>query len=246
MSGGSLAVKKNVIAGALCAWLGFFACSVGIAEASSRKCTRLADDSPKRLLEGRKLLEDGEPQRAITECLQPLIDAFEKAHQGSAKRLYSAQNQGQMFIYLALPLDEGQQGAEVVSGAWADAYLMKAYALTELKKISDAQAALETAVRLSPLNSKYQSELAYTYQVQKDCDKSIETYRQAASVAELGSSEETQKEDLARAWRGEGYCLVEQGKLDEAEALYRKCLDADPKDRKAQGELQYVESLRKK
>jgi Tfp pilus assembly protein PilF len=96
------------------------------------------------------------------------------------------------------------------------------------------------------MSSQYQSELAYTYQVQKDCDRSIETYRQAASVAELGSSEETKSDDLARAWRGEGYCLVEQGKLDEAEALYRQCLDANPNDRKAQGELQYVESLRKK
>jgi tetratricopeptide (TPR) repeat protein len=74
----------------------------------------------------------------------------------------------------------------------------------------------------------------------------VETYRQAASVVELGSSKETRKEDLARAWRGEGYCLVEQGKLDEAEALYRKCLDADPDDRKAQRELQYVQGLRKK
>jgi tetratricopeptide (TPR) repeat protein len=229
----------------LCGWLAILACSPGTAAASAGKCRGISDDAHKRLVKARELLEAGEPQRAITECLQPVIDGFEKAHQGSGKRLYSAQNQMQVLIYVALPADKGQ-AVEVVGGEWADAYLMKAYALTELKKISEAQAALEAAVRLSPLNSQYQSELAYTYQVQKNCDKSIETYREAASVAELGSSEQTKSEDLGRAWRGEGYCLVEQGKLDEAEALYRKCLDANPNDRKAQGELQYVRSLRKK
>jgi tetratricopeptide (TPR) repeat protein len=229
----------------LCGWLSVLACSPGEAVASSGKCRGIAEDAHKRLVEGRRLLEAGESQRAITECLQPVIDAFEKARQGSEKRFYSAQNQMQAIIYLALPVDKGQ-AVEVTSGDWADAYLMKAYALTELKRIPEAQVALEAAVRLSPLNSQYQSELAYTYQAQKDCDRSIETYRQAASAAELGSSEQTKSGDLARAWRGEGYCLVEQGKLDEAEALYRRCLDANPNDRKAQGELQYLQSLRKK
>jgi tetratricopeptide (TPR) repeat protein len=238
-------MKKSTITMVLCGWLAMFACAPGNAAASSGKCRGIADDGHERMAEGRKLIDAGEPQRAITECLQPVIDAFEKARQGSQKRFYSAQNQVQAIIYVALPADKGQT-VEVVSGDWADAYLMKAYALTELRKISEAQAALEAAVRLSPLNSQYQSELAYTYQVQKDCERSIETYRQAASVAELGSSEQTKSEDLARAWRGEGYCLVEQGQLDQAEALYRRCLTANPNDRKAQGELQYVEGLRKK
>ena len=238
-------MKKSIITIVLCGWLGMLACSPGIAAGASGKCRGIADDAHKRLVEGRRLLDAGEPQRAITECLQPVIDTFEKAHQGKERRFYSAQNQVQTIIYVALPVDKGHT-VEVVSGDWADAYLMKAYALTELKKVSEAQAALEAAVRLSPLNSQYQSELAYTYQVQKDCDKSIETYRQAASVAELGSSEETKSEDLARAWRGEGYCLVERGKLDEAETLYRRCLATNPNDSKARGELQYVEGLRKK
>lgn len=238
-------MRSNVTWVALCFCLAAFACDIGIASAAAAKCSKLADDAPQRLAEGRKLLQAGEPQRAITECLQPLIDSFEKAHQDSAKRFYSAQNQVQVFVYAAIPVDKGQP-VEVLTGEWADAYLMKAYALTELKRTSEAQQALKSAVRLSPLNSQYQSELAYTYQVQRDCDKSIETYRQAASVVELGSSEETRQEDLARAWRGEGYCLVEQGKLDDAEALYRKCLAVNPNDGKAQRELLYVESLRKK
>ena len=71
-----------------------------------------------------------------------------------------------------------------------------------------------------------------------------ESYRQAASVAELGSDEAKKSEDLSRAWRGEGFCLTEQGKLDEAETLYKRCLEANPNDTKAKVELQYIERLR--
>jgi Flp pilus assembly protein TadD len=123
---------------------------------------------------------------------------------------------------------------------------MKAYALTELNRVNDAQAALGSAIALSPLNSQFISELAYTYQAQKNCEKSIATYVQASSAAELGSDDTTKTIDLTRAWRGQGYCLVEQGKLDEAEAMYKKCLALDPKDNKARGELEYIKGLRKK
>jgi tetratricopeptide (TPR) repeat protein len=196
------------------------------------------------LIEGRKVLRQGNPQRAMADYFDPVIAHFETIYKGTDKRIYSAQNSLQMFIYLALP-NEKKQSVEVLDTVWADAYLLKAYALTELNRIKDAQGALEAAIGLSPMNSQYFSELAYTYQVQKDCDKSIATYEQAASVAEFGSDDESKTNDLTRAWRGQGYCLVEQGKWNEAEAMYRKCLALDPKDNKAQGELDYIERQRK-
>jgi tetratricopeptide (TPR) repeat protein len=39
---------------------------------------------------------------------------------------------------------------------------------------------------------------------------------------------------------------VEQNRLDEAEALYRKCLELDPKDGRAAAELRYVQAQRAK
>jgi hypothetical protein len=197
------------------------------------------------LIEGRQVLQQGNPQRAIADYFDPVIDHHEVMYKGSTSRFYSAQNQVQMIIYAALPAGD-KQSIEVLDPVWADAYLLKAYALTELKRIPEAQKALESAIALSPMNSQYLSELAYTYQAQKDCDKSIETYVQAASMAELASEDATKTIDLTRAWRGQGYCLVEQGKLDEAEAMYRKCLALDPNDNRAKGELEYVRGLRKK
>jgi hypothetical protein len=195
--------------------------------------------------EGRQVLQQGNPQRAVTDYFDPVIDHHEAMYKGSKSRIYSAQNQVQVIIYAALPAGD-KQSVEVLDTEWADAYLLKAYALTELKRIPEAQKALESAIALSPMNSQYLAELAYTYQAQKDCEKSIATYVQAASMAELASDDATKTIDLTRAWRGQGYCLVEQGKLDEAEAMYRECLALDPKDNRAKGELEYVRGLRKK
>ena len=198
-----------------------------------------------QLLEGRKVLLKGNPQKAIVEYFDPVILRYESLYKDSPKHIYSAQNQVEMLIYAALP-DDRKRDIEVLDGTWSNAYLVKAYALTELNRVNDAQAALGSAIALSPLNSQFIAELAYTYQSQKNCSKSIATYIEASSAAELGSDDTTKTVDLTRAWRGQGYCLVEQGKLDEAEALYKKCLALDPKDNKARGELEYIKGLRKK
>ena len=196
------------------------------------------------LVKARDAIAQGAPQKAITEYLDPIIKGFTEQFKGATKHVYSAQNQMQVIMYVALP-DEKKVGTEVLDGTWANAYLMKAYALTELGKLKEAQQALESAIALSPMNSQYLSELGYTYQALKNCDKSIATYSQAASMAELGSDDTTKTADLTRAWRGAGYCLVEQGKLKEAEEMYEKSIALDPKDEKSKGELAYIRSLKK-
>jgi tetratricopeptide (TPR) repeat protein len=196
------------------------------------------------LVKGKERLQKGSAQKAIDDYFDPVIDHFVAAYKGTTKHIYSAQNQQQVIIYVALP-DENHVGTEVLDGTWADAYLLKAYALTELGKLKEAQEALSAAIALSPMNSQYLAELAYTYQQMKDCDKSISTYDAAASMAELGSTEVTKTADLTRAWRGKGFCLVEQGKLKEAEAMYEQSLALDPNDSKSKGELNYIHNLKK-
>ena len=94
------------------------------------------------------------------------------------------------------------------------------------------------------MTSQYLAELGYTYQAQRKCELSMATYKQAESAAEMGSDESSKTTDLTRAWRGQAYCLVEQGRLDDAEALYNKCLALNPNDAKAQAELKYIKSKR--
>jgi len=40
--------------------------------------------------------------------------------------------------------------------------------------------------------------------------------------------------------------LTEQGKLNESEANYRRCLTLDPSDQKSKDELTYIAQLRQK
>lgn len=216
--------------------------------ASDAPDTKSADAQPTKeqalLLRGRQALEQGDPQRAITEFFDPVIQHYESSYKESGSKIYSAQNMRQTILYTALPNDH--RNVEVLDSSWADAYLMKGYALIELHQVEDAKSALEKAIVLSPMNSQYLSELAYVFQAQGNCEKSIATYAQAGSMAELGSEDETKISDLTRALRGQGYCLVEQGKLHEAEAMYRKSLALDPNDTKAMGELEYIRKIRKK
>jgi tetratricopeptide (TPR) repeat protein len=186
-------------------------------------------------------MQKGDPELAISKYFDPVIAHYEELRKNSKKRYFSANNQVQTLIYLALPAaaDERTE-VQVLDSTWGAAYLLKAYALIELHRIADAQSALQAAIALSPMDSQYKSELAYTYQVQKDCDRSIAMYSEAASDAESFSDESTKTDDLTRAWRGQGYCLVEQGKWAEAAAMYEKCLALDPNDSKAKGELAYV------
>jgi tetratricopeptide (TPR) repeat protein len=241
---------KTVLSARYCfAILAVIVASSVTAPIASAESTKKAPavDPPSRehnlLIKGRDALNKGAPQKAITEYFDPVIKHYTDIYKGETKRIYSARNQIQAIMYVALP-DDNKQGTEVIDGTWADAYLMRAYALTELRKLKEARQALESAIALSPMNSQYLAELGYTYQAMKDCDKSIEMYSQAASMAELASDDATKATDLTRAWRGQGYCLVEQGKLEEAEAMYRKSLALDPKDDKSKGELNYIHGLK--
>ena len=65
-------------------------------------------------------------------------------------------------------------------------------------------------------------------------------------AAEQFSPPDLRNKELARAWRGMAFSLVEMNKLDEAEALYAKCLALDARDATALHELAYVRQVRAK
>ena len=46
------------------------------------------------------------------------------------------------------------------------------------------------------------------------------------------------------ALRGMGFALIEQGKLDEAEKKYKESLKADPDNKLALSELEYIKKLK--
>jgi tetratricopeptide (TPR) repeat protein len=195
------------------------------------------------LLEGRTLLQQGRPQEAMEESFDQVIASYETRYDKSPKRIYCARSPQETVLYGGLASSQ-KQDAEILTSEWADAYLMKGYALLELGRVAEAKATIERAVALSPQNAQYQEELAFAYQTEKDYVRAMALYESAEQAAEF-SPKETKIGDLTRALRGQGYILIEQGKLDEAEKKYHKCLELDPGDSGSKNELEYIEQLRR-
>jgi tetratricopeptide (TPR) repeat protein len=194
------------------------------------------------ILQAKKVMDSGNKELAIAQYIDPVIYHYERTFHD--KVVFAAHNKAQLTLYGELAKQEKRE-VIITDRVWPDAYLMKAYLLADLRQVSDAQESLKKAVALSPQTAQYISELGYTYEAQGQCDRAITFYEQAASAAEVGSDDDHRKViDLTRAWRGKGYCLTEQGHFDEAEQLYRKCLELDPEDSKAKNELKYIASHR--
>jgi Flp pilus assembly protein TadD len=192
-----------------------------------------------------KLIEAHKPAEAIDGPLQTLINEFENSFNKHGMTYYCARGQAETLLY-ALEAANAKQDALVLDTAWSDTYRLKGYALIDLGRIADAQVALKKAVALSPENSFYLSELAYTYQIQNKLAKALDIYTHAEEAAKTFSPENVKTIELTRALRGQGFVLSDMNRLDEAESRYRACLRLNPEDEKAKHELKYIAELRKR
>jgi tetratricopeptide (TPR) repeat protein len=208
-----------------------------------RREARWLVEQRERLETGARLLHGRRPDAAIELVLDPLIADHEKKYRAERRTIHCARTSAEALAYLVAASQANRLAVVLSTTTWADALRLKGYALIELGRLDEARATLEQAVALSPSNSMYLSELAYTYQVSKDWERMRALFQQAADAAAL-SPDARRKPELGRALRGLGFALVELGHLDEAEAAFRRCLDLDPQDERAQGELAYLQSLR--
>ncbi len=195
------------------------------------------------LVDGRRLMESGDPAEAIREYFDRVLSEFDAAYGVNEMRYYCSRGPEETLLYL-LTAAGNEQSAAVLSPTWADAHFMKGYALVEIGHLSEARSSIERAIALSPENSGYLSELGHIYQLLKDWPKALEYFRKAEQSAEAFSPTSVKAFELGVARRGMGYVLVELGRLDEAEDKYLQCLAADPNDVTARNELEYVRSLK--
>jgi Flp pilus assembly protein TadD len=204
------------------------------------------------LEEVRPLIDAKNPEGAIEKCDQ--IIALFKAHYGSSKhKIYCARTPAESLGYLMIAaaainkgtFETGKRDAIVLSATWASAYFLKAYALQDLSRISEARSTIRLAVELSPWSCLYLCELGSIYKLEKNWARAKEAYETAEGQASL-SPDNVKAAELGQARRGLGYVMVELGQLDEAERKYQQCLAADPNDAKAAAELEYVRGLKAK
>jgi len=211
----------------------------------------LTDEQIAKLLdEGQRVLQQGIPDRAITQYFDPIIESFRAAHRDSKFVVYAAHSPAESLMYLvtaAAGQEKSKHAANVivVSGAWTDALELKAYALSELHRPDEAKMALHEAIALSPSYALPWIELGSVLQSEKDWPAMMEAFQNAEDAVALMEDSAQKNRMLARALRGKGFVLTELGKLDESEALYKRCLTLDADDGMAKRELEYIAGLRK-
>ncbi|WP_165794990.1 tetratricopeptide repeat protein [Solimicrobium silvestre] len=174
-----------------------------------------------------------------------MIATYEAKYGNSKIKIYSARSSTESLAYM-LEAANNKVSAKVVSSVWSMAFFLKSYALIEIHRPADSYPFLDKALEMSPKNSHFLSELGNRYQNQKNWTKALETYQLAEEAAKGFSPENSKKIDLGQAWRGLAFVYVEQNRLDEAEAIYLKCLELSSADSAAARELKYVRGLKAK
>jgi len=201
------------------------------------------------LRQGMAVMQSGRPAQAIADHFDKVIAAFELRFKDDPRKIYTGRWQIDTLMYMveaSASKEEPKRGAVVAPSLWSDAWYLKGYALIELRRIPEAKSALESALAFSPRNAQYLGELGNLYLGLRDWPLALATFQAAEAAAKEFSPPEVKNSELSRAWRGVAYVYIEQNRLDEAEAIYRQCLELDKNDRRAQGQLHYIASVRAK
>jgi Tfp pilus assembly protein PilF len=187
-------------------------------------------------------LQASDPARALA-TVEPVVASFEKDFSGEKRHIFCSQTAEQDGYYMTTA-DGGADNVRLVTVAWCQALYVKAFALVDLERLDDAQSAFEKLVAFAPKHARYLNELAYVLLKKKEWQRSIETYTSAEAAAAF--TPERRDYERCVSFRGIGYDLVELGRLDDAEAAYRKCLAITPDEPKSLGEIEYIKQQRKK
>lgn len=173
-----------------------------------------------------------------------IIADHEKKYRGDKRAIYSARTPTEALLYAGMAAKE-KRDATVVGPDWGLAVYIKGYALIDLNLRDEARTWLERAVEMSPMNSQFLGELGEWHKNGRAWDEAYRLFERATAAAEF-SPDEFKSDHKRRGMRGMGFVLIEQGDLDRAEALFRKCLEIEPNDRGAKVELDYIKQQRSK
>ena len=187
------------------------------------------------------LIKERKPGEAIA-ILDQLLAEEERAHAGEGRRIMSARSSAETLMYALEGATENRETV-VVGPTWSMAVFLKGFALIDLGRADEAKPLLEKAVEMAPMNSQFLAELGEWHKGRRQWTEAYALFERAADATGI-SPEALQRAEKGRALRGMGFVLIEQGRLGEAEKVFRKCLKLDPNDQSAKNELQYIREQR--
>lgn len=213
---------------------------------------KAVDPDGQKVLDALKMIESGRIQLAVDGPLAEVIAKYETRYAGKSGKVFCAEGMLDALVYATMAATDKTSGGkadapvEVIGPAWAKAYWARGYAYSEMGRYADARVELEKALALSPMNSQYKSELAFTYERSQDWGKMLALYKEAQDAAAISGDPEHAPDLECVALRGQGYALVELRRLDEATTAYQDCLKLRPDEPRSVAELGYIKDLRAK
>ncbi|MBN1771552.1 MAG: tetratricopeptide repeat protein [Deltaproteobacteria bacterium] len=198
---------------------------------------------------GIALAKEHQCEQAIADGFDKTIAFLEERHDPTKTKLRCGRTS---VAGLGAGLEAALGGGDitVLGPELCDALFYKAYCLTELDRVPEAEAVLVRACELMPGDPMYLAELGDAQQRQGKSEAALATFEQALAAATALAAEpdaaerspggRTPVQWQTRALRGLGYALVELGRLEDARATYRRALDLDPNDEAAKKELAFV------
>jgi len=197
------------------------------------------------LAKGSQILISRSAKDAIQHYFDKVISQCDKFYGNSPKQVYATRDVTEVTYHnLKAKLDS--QAIMTVSQTCANALYLRGYASLDLGQIDIAEEYVKRALEMSPVNSRYLSELGHIYHAKHKWEMALTTFESAEDNATAFSPRDSMKQELARAKRGIGYSLIELGRLAEAEEKLRECLEIDPDDQDALDELKYIASIRER
>jgi tetratricopeptide (TPR) repeat protein len=184
---------------------------------------------------------NGKPAEALP-ILDGLLAARERAHAGDKRMIFNSRSTAEAVLYAGIAAQQ-KRDAVVNGDNWSLAFFLKGFALIDLNRPAEAKAMYDKALALAPMNSHYLGELAEWHKNDKNLPAALDTFARALEAADF-SPPEAKVFDQTRALRGLAFILIDQGKLDEAEARLKQALKLDPGDAKAKSELEYIADRR--
>ncbi|HEX4694794.1 tetratricopeptide repeat protein [Sphingomonas sp.] len=183
------------------------------------------------------------PAEAVA-LLDSLIATQERRRQGDDRQTYCARSPAEALLYSSRAASE-KKAAVVLPQTACYSIFLKGFALIDLNRSHEAKAWLERALAMAPSNAQFLGELAEWYKSRRDWVAARRLFQRAVDAAAL-SPDNRRIFDQTRGMRGLGYILIEEGKFDAAEAIYRECLALDPNDERSKHQLDYIANQRGK
>ena len=220
------------------------------AAAAAAPAVLTLDQIHKLLEDGEGVFKQGNPELAIKDYFEPVNQSFmrQTAKAGANDEIYASHGASETAAYTS-KVAKQNEGAKtptqlvIVDGAWTDSLVLKARALIQLQRVPQARAALDMATTISPAYPTSWLVLASTYDTEKNWDKALSTYKTAENFAGAVDDKAQQADVLTAALRGQAVALTELGRLDEAAALYKRCLRVNKGDTAATEGLAHIAAL---